>query len=285
VGYSLHAAAAGADGGLDLTDTSQFTALDAPWGTVPARFDVVASVPALPRFGAAYLSDAILIGAALVPGRGLVPLGAGFGVNTTPMDSALDKEPGLIAAGLATLRLAPEHHGIEGSPYVVTAYARSSRPDVPPPSLATAAVVMRVPNDTLSFDPTGATPLMLPAFAAVPETGTWTSGTRSFAFTAAPAIASETAVRVTFTTAGATRWSVVSDAQSPAFKLPAAPNGFADRTLRGTGGTSSMKVEVMRLKPDLSGNTVSFNGLVEHNSVDLDDLLESTVAVSIVDTP
>jgi hypothetical protein len=91
-------------------------------------------------------------------------------------------------------------------------------------------------------------------------------------------------VRVSFTTAAGTRWSVVSSPQAPAFTLPAPPATFADRTLFRPGGAPALlRSEVLRLQPDQSGTTVSFAALVEHDAINLDDLLTTTVAFSVVD--
>ena len=283
VEYSLRPTPAALDGGFDYADITQLTQVDQPWNEVPFSMAMVANVPDLPTFGGAYLDDAVLLGGVLVPGRGLVPIGAGVGANRQPVDAKLDAIAPLPAAGLISLRLAPAHHGLEGLPYVVTVHARSPRVSTATRD-ATAGLVMRLPNNAPAFDPLGATPLALPPFAVLPEGGTWTSGTRSFGFSSPLALTGETAVRVSFKTAAGTKWTVVTSPQAPSFRLPAAPASFVDRTLLRPGGaTAPLRAEVLRLRPDQAGATLSFAALVEHDGLDLDDLLTTTIAFSIVE--
>jgi hypothetical protein len=283
VGYSLRPTPLGLDGGFDYSDLTQLTAVDQPWNQVPLAMAMVATVPDLPRFGGVYLDDAVLLGAALVPGRGLVPLGMGVGANRTPVDAKLDLANGLVTPGQVPLRLAPLHHGLEGSPYVITVHARSAR--VPSATtLATAGVVMRMPNNAPRFDPSGLAPLVLPAFAPLPEGALWSGSARAFGFASPLQLTGQSAVQLTFKTAAGPRWTVVTSPQAPAFTLPAAPATFVDRTLLRPGGPAApMRAEVLRLQPDQSGATVGFTALVEQGAINLDNLLTTTVAFSVVE--
>ncbi|MDP1823681.1 MAG: carboxypeptidase-like regulatory domain-containing protein [Archangium sp.] len=283
VEYSLRPLPPALDGGFDSSDISQLTPVDQPWKQVPFSMAMVANVPNLPTLGGVFLDDAVLLGGVLVPGRGLVPLGAGVGANRQPVDAKLDGTTGVTAPGLVPMRLAPAHHGLEGLPYVVTVHARSPRLATAT-RYATAGLVMRLPNNTPTFDPQGSAPLALPPFAVLPEGGTWTSGTRSFAFSSPLALTGETAVRVSFKTAAGTKWTVVTSPQAPAFRLPTVPATFVDRTLlRPAGPAAPLRAEVLRLRPDQAGATLSFAALVEHDELNLDDLLTTTIAFSIVE--
>ncbi|MFO0601311.1 MAG: hypothetical protein U0228_38740 [Myxococcaceae bacterium] len=62
------------------------------------------------------------------------------------------------------------------------------------------------------------------------------------------------------------------------FTLPAVPGGFSDRTTN-----ARLRAEVLRLQPAQSGATLTYASLVEHDAIDLDDLLTTTVAFSIVE--
>ena len=277
VGYSLRPTPRSPDGGFDYSDTTQLTVVDQPWNQVPLSQAMVANVPDLPRFGGAYLDDAVLLGGTLVPGRGFVPLGTGLSANRNPVDAKLDASGGLPTAGLVPLRLAPAHHGLEGFPYLVSVHARSSRV-TPSTSLATAGVVKRLPGNAPTFDPLGVSPVTFPLFAVLPEGGAWTAGTRAFAFSGALALTGESVVRVSFLTAAGTRWTVVTSPQATSFTLPQAPLPYGDRTV-----SAKLRAEVLRLQPDQSGATVSFASLVEHDGLNLDDLLTTTVAFSVVE--
>ncbi len=77
---------------------------------------------------------------------------------------------------------------------------------------------------------------------------------------------------------------VVTSPQAPFFRLPAAPGTFVDRTLlHPGGGDAKLRAEVLRLQLDQSGPTVSLTALVEHDAIDLDDLISTAVAFSVVE--
>jgi hypothetical protein len=274
VGYSLRPAPAAMDGGFDYSDLSQHTPLDQPWNQLPLGLEMVATVPALPQFGGAPLRDAVLLAGSLTPGRGFVPLGTGVGWNTMPVDAQLDSQSQL-APGRVPVRLAPTHHRLEGQPYVFTAHVRSDR--TPPLAFAaTAGLATRLTANTARFDPFGTNPVAFPPFAPIPEGFTWTQGSRTFGFTAPLSLTGQSALAVSFIAPDGTRWVVVG--ASPSFRLPSAPGGFADRSVG-----ARLRAEVLRLQPAQAGATVSFPELVEHDAVDLDDLLSTTVAFSIVE--
>ncbi len=273
VAYSVRPSVVRADGSVDL---SHLTALDQPWSQVRLGLVTVLRVPELPRFQGAPLTSAVVLGGALVPERGFSPLGLGLALDSNG-DGRLD---GPMGSGRVRLRSAPPHHGLEELPYVAAIWARSARPTPLPPRVATAGAVVRIEGAGLGFDPTGATPIDFPAFAALPESGTWSPAARTFGLPAT-AFTDESALVVTFKAADLTRWTVVVDPREPSFTLSGPPGGFEDRT-----AGAKLRVEALRLAPEQSkSGTVAWRALVEHGGVDLDDLLSTTVAFAVVDEP
>lgn len=110
----LQPAPVGAGGFPDLRDTAHFVQATLQFSQVRGGFHFVTRAPEIPGpvVGSAF-RQAIAAGVALVPGRGLVPLGAGGASNESPTDTAFDRrEP--INAGHVSLQMAPPHHGLEG---------------------------------------------------------------------------------------------------------------------------------------------------------------------------
>jgi hypothetical protein len=279
VRYTLRTLPPASDGGFDYSDTSQFTALNQPWAQLPLSQVEVLRVPDLPMYAGQTLRDAVLLGGPVAPGRGFVPQAVGLANNSAPADARLDIQQGLALPGMVRMRFAPAHHGLEGVPYVAAIWARSSRTMPSFFGNATAGLVLRLDGGP-GFDPFGVAPLNLPAFTAMPQNGTWTQSMRRFAMVGTT-FTTESALLVSFKASNNTRWTVVASPQSPIFVLPAAPGSFTDRT---TG--AKLRVETLRLERDqVPGMNVTWRALVEHDGLDLDDLLGNTVAFAIVEAP
>ncbi len=295
-----------------FTDTADFSTANhtffqtaTPTTTeVPLAFNMVGKVPSLPKFRNTYVDAVILLGGAIVPGRGVVPLGLGAAVNVaTPVDDKTDPQSELTTPGLMTLRMSPTHHGIEGNPYGVVALAVSAKSITDASAgLATSAIFSRVPGNALKFDPKGASPVDVgTSFPGFPEsakynfTDTLSGGIngRSFKFANATEAsgAGAAVTRVVFTNDAEHRWVVYLDpaAALTGFTLPLPPGTFGDRTFTNnmsTGARSTFLVQQIRLNEDpasTTGAAITFNKLVEFNSTNGDRLVDFTTGFSLVD--
>ena len=316
VEFSLKTAPNKTDGGSgkDFTDTSAFTTSNhdfvqrdstTPSSSVPLAFNFATRVPDLPKFRGTYVDAALILGGAIVPGRGVVPLGIGAGVNTTPADAKTDVQSELPSAGLVSLRMAPTHNGIEGNDYGVIALGLSlkSVQDVSA-GLATSAIFSRVAQNKLAFDPKATMASSVvdlgASFPAFPESAHYnysdvavpTLGGRTFKFAdqTLSGAAGSSVVRVVFTDASEHRWVVYLDpAQVTAgFVLPKPSGTYADRTFNdglSTGERSGLLVQHVRLNdnPSGAGASITFNKLVEFNSTNADRLLDFTTGFSLID--
>ncbi len=285
------------DGGYD---TSDFTPADHAFQGVPLGFAFVVKSPDLPSYKNAPLDGVVLLGGATVAGRGVVPLGLGVGVNTNPVDGKVDSQSGLPVGSLL-LRMAPTHHGLEGSPYGIISIATSIKAATDANAgLAASAIFERLPTNKLIFDPTGATGSvqLTGTYLPIPEGARYNFTDsplpallkRTFKLDAAAAVAGSSIVRVLFSDSAQHRWTVVfapSDAES-GFALPKPPSGLADRTYALNNPNlerSSMVVQTLKLNsaPGAGGSAISFNGLVELNSTNADRLVDYTAAFTLLD--
>ncbi|GEM_PF-810368 len=294
-----------------FSDTAEFTTADHNFfqsGTtttteVPLAFNLVTKVPELPKFKNTYVDAAILLGGAIVPGRGVVPLGIGAAVNTDATPSKTDPQSDLVTPGLVTLRMSPTHHGIEGSQYGIVALGLSLKSITDASAgLATSAIFSRVLENRLKFDPKGTTPVDIGAnFPGFPESAKYnfTSSAaggingRSFKFSSATESSSAGAsfTRVVFTDSADHTWVILMDpaAATTGFTLPTPPGTFGDRTFftgMNTGSRSTFLVQQIRLNDNPSaatGAAISFNKLVEFNSTNADRLVDFTTGFSLVD--
>ena len=296
------------DGGLPeftAADHNFFQAGVATSTEVPLAFNTVVRVPDLPKFKNTFVDAAVLLGGAIVPGRGVVPLGIGAAVNTQPADGKTDTQSELVTPGLVTLRMSPTHHGIEGSAYGIVALGLSLKSVTDPTAgLATSAIFSRVKDNALKFDPKGVTPVDIgTSFPAFPESAkynytdsdTITPGLlhRTFKFTnvAESGSSGSSFTRVVFTDEADHRWVVYLDPTQGAigFSLPKPPGTFTDRTFftaMTTGARSPFLVQQIRLNADPaspSGTAITFKQLVEFNSTNGDRLVDFTTGFSLVD--
>ncbi len=113
------------EGGLQVPDRAHFSRLDLhPKMRLGLRAQVV--VPKLPVASGDVLDGVIVLGGALAPDRGLVPLGITAGIDGGiaaggPPSGRVVEPSG--AEGTLRLRLAPLHGGLEGSRYAILAMA------------------------------------------------------------------------------------------------------------------------------------------------------------------
>ncbi|MBL9037395.1 MAG: hypothetical protein JNG84_02665 [Archangium sp.] len=286
----------------DYSDLSQFTEQNLNYlpgagsNAIPLSFTFAARMPTLPQFDGEFADATVVVAGANFPGRGVVPLGLGAAVNTTPKDSKLDKL-GDLPEGLIQLRMAPTHHGLEGSDYVAVFFSASAAALTNKAAgLAASALFPRIPNNKLAFDPKGTTPMDFSSltFPPAPPKGNYnfidaTQGSlagRTFAFSSPPSTTGVQVMRVTFTDGAEHIWQVFVDPAKAAqgFTLPKPPGALADRTFSrnvSSGARSTMLVESLRLKTDPAAATsadVTFNGLVEFNSTNVDRLTSMLTA-------
>ena len=261
-------------------------------GVVPLGLDLVVKLPDLPKHRNSFPDTVMLFGGAVAPGRGFIPLGMGVANNTAPLDAKTDLQSGLTSAGLVTLRAAPPHHGLEGSPFGIVALALRNPANVTP-GLATSAIFSRVKDTALKFDPKGAKPIDLgTGFPAFPSAATYEYlGNRTFKFTTPPTADPLLSVtRVVFTDEADHAWVVYLDPAKAAdgFRLPTPSGIFGDRTFftgMTTGARSPFLVQQVRLNDDpasATGASISFPALVELNATNADRLADFMTGFSLV---
>ncbi len=281
----------------DFSNTAHFTPnVDHEFGQMPLGFAFAVAVPDLPQFRNQYVDGVLLLGGADVKGRGVVPLGLAAGVNTkAPQDSKLDaQEP--LPAGQVLMRMAPTHHGLEGSQYAITALAVSLQSvNDASAGLAVSALYHRLAENKLVFDPKGETPVQLSGqFLNFPEgarynfvnTAQGGLAARTFRFVGGKDLTAASVIRVQFTDLGERRWvAVASPADAAAgFVLPTPPMSMRDRTFRTSntmGERSDVLVQALQLR---NGTTnVTFANLVEANGTNMDRFGDFMTAFSAID--
>lgn len=290
------------NGEYNFSDTTSFTATDHDFAQVPLAFSYVAKLPELPKYKGAYVDAAAIIGGAIVPGRGVVPLGIGIGVNTNPLDGQTDKQANLSAQGLVQVRMAPTHHGIEGSEYglVVAGISAKGLTDSSA-GLGASAIFARLPGNKMAFDPNGASPIDVSgtAFPAYPEgakynfvdTAQGALPARSFRFAGTPSLTGLNVLRISFADDLEHRWDVLLDAARAAdgFTLPKPPGTLRDRTFfsgMSTGERSTMVVQAFRLSTSpgsASGTAITFNNFVELTGTNAERTTDFLTAFSFLD--
>ncbi|MBI3181955.1 MAG: hypothetical protein HYZ28_07405 [Myxococcales bacterium] len=291
------------NGDPDFSNVTEFTPVNHDFAQVPLAFSFVVRSPDLPQFKGAYVDGAMFLGGALVSGRGVVPLGMGAAVNQNT-DAKTDLQAGLAAPGLVQLRMAPTHHGIEGTDYGVVALALSLKSaNDASAGIASSAVMGRVPGNRIAFDPTGSTVVDLPSpYLKFPENAKYNFTNtaqgalppRTFKFASDPGLTGTggaTVVRVVFTDNLDHRWVVyLSPAQATTgFALPPPPGTFADRTFytgSTTGSRAPILVQAIRLTEDPSKSTapaISYEKLVELNSFNSDRMVDFTTGFVFID--
>ncbi len=293
----------GADAGSpNFSDQTQYTTANHDFTQIPLAFNFVVKTPELPRFKGTYVDGVAIIGGAMAVGRGVVPLGIGVGVNTMPVDGQIDRlEP--LQAGQVGVRMAPTHHGLEGSHYglLIAAISAKALSDASA-GIGASALFPRLPGNKLVFDPTGATPVDVStqAFPVFPEGARFNySGmadgavpARSFRIgTGMGAVAGVNVVRVSFADAIETRWDILVDAADTRFTVPPVPSAgaFRDRLFTNgnsaTGARSDLLVQAFRMLKDplnLPSTPVTFTEYVELNDTNADRTTDFLTAFSFL---
>lgn len=302
--YGLKETPGAKEGTPNYGNQAHFTPVDHDFKSdrsMALGFQFALRVPALPKYRGQWMDSVAVLGAARVPGRGVVPLGLGMASNTNPADPNTDTQAGLPAAGLVSVRMAPTHHGLEGSPYDVMVTASSSAASNDATAGAASSVLIHRTLEKLPFDPKGSAPVMVGGpFLPVPEgfrynynreAGGGLEGRRLryVPTSETPALPGSTVLRGVFTNRAEHRWVVLMDmARAPTgVRLPLPPEGFEDRTYFGdvTGSRApfGMQALAVRRTGTTSGAPVDLSGLVEADGVDLNRLGELTVAYSALE--
>jgi hypothetical protein len=278
---------------------ADFSTADHDFQQIPLGFNFAVKFGNLPSFKGAPVDGLILLGGAIVPGRGVVPLGLGVGVNSNG-DAQVDKQGQFPSAGLVGLRMAPAHHGLEGSTYGIVALGASLKSATDSTAgVGGSALFARIPENKLVFDPKGATPVDLSgqSFLTIPEGAKYNfvNSTyqgipgRSFRFTTAPNLAGASVLRITFYGYDEKRWMVLANpadfaTTSGGFTLPVLPSGIAqDRTFQrgsSTGERGDFTVQTVKLQTE-AGADLSFKNLVENNGTNADRMNDFARAFAI----
>jgi hypothetical protein len=283
------------DGAPDFRDTAHFTPVDHDFQQLPLGFQFAVRVPSLPRYHGAFLDGAFVLGAAGVPGRGLVPLGLGIAVNVSPADPNTDLQAGLPAPGLVSVRMAPTHHGLEGSAYrlIVLATSNAALSDT---SAGAASSALVEPLASLSFDPRGSTPVPISGgFLPIPDGARYNFNAvpyrglegRQFRFLTELELSGATLLRIAFTNRVGHRWTVLLEPgrATSGVRLPVPPAPFEDRTYFGdlSGTRARLLVQALSARKPESGGGLDPVALAEAEDVSLERLGDFTRAWSALD--
>ncbi len=292
VPFSLKATPGASTGSPDFTDQSGYTTANHDFTQIPLAFSFVTKLPELPKFKGTWVDGVAVIGGASAPGRGVVPLGIGVGVNTaTPIDGTIDRLDPLMA-GQIGVRMAPTHHGLEGAHYGLLMAAISAKALTDKSAgVGASALFPRLPGNKLVFDPTGASSVVdvsSQAFPAFPEGAKFNYVARSFF---SPAVTGVNVLRISFSDNLQTRWDVLVDPASPSFTLPPMPAGatLRDRLFDNgnstTGNRSELTVQAFRMTKDplvTSSTAVGFVDYVEFNETNSDRTTDFLTAFSFL---
>ncbi|MFO0596328.1 MAG: hypothetical protein U0228_13515 [Myxococcaceae bacterium] len=297
VPFTLKPTPGASTGNPVYTDQAHYTSADHDFTQIPLAFNFVTKLPELPKFKGVYVDGVAIIGGASYPGRGVIPLGIGVGVNTNPVDGQVDKlDP--LAVGQIGVRMAPTHHGIEGSHYglLMAAISAKGLSDASA-GIGASALFPRLPGNKLVFDPAGATPVDVSTqtFPVFPEgakfnfTDAMDGTLRGRSFRMATAPTGVNVVRVSFSDSLETRWDVLVDAATPGFTLPKPPGTLRDRLFSNgnatTGDRGTMVVQAFRMVNDplTSGSAaVTFTNFVELNETNADRTTDFLTAFSFL---
>lgn len=283
-------------GNPDYSNQMHYTTANHDFTQIPLAFSFVVKTGTLPQFKGAYADGVAVIGGAMAPGRGVIPLGIGVGVNTNPVDGEIDALMPLSKNQIG-VRMAPTHHGIEGAHYglLMAAISAAGLNDASA-GIGASALFPRLPNNKLVFDPAGATPIDVStqSFPVFPEgakfnfTNTMDGTLAGRSFRIPAAVAGVNVVRVSFSDDLETRWDVLVDAATPTFTLPVPPGTLRDRLFdngMASGGRGTMVVQAFRMVTDpltTGSPAVSFTNYVELNGTNADRTTDFLTAFSFL---
>ncbi len=295
VQFRLRPTPGASSGAPDFRDIAHFTSVDHDFQQLPLGFQFAVRVPSLPRYRGAFLDGAFVLGTAGVPGRGSVPLGLGIAVNVSPADPNTDLQAGLPAPGLVSVRMAPTHHGLEGSAYrlIVLATSNAALNDT---SMGAASSALVEPLASLSFDPKGGAPVQVSGgFLPIPDGARYNFTPapyrglegRQFRFLTDPGLSGATLLRIVFTNRVGHRWTVLLDPvrATSGVRLLVPPAPFEDRTYFGdvSGTRSMLLVQALSAHRPESGSGLDPVALAEADDVNLERLGDFTRAWSALD--
>ena len=284
-----------ANGAPNFGDTAHFTTVDHDFQQLPLGFQFAVRVPSLPRYRGVFLDGAFVLGTVSAPGQGMVPLGLGIAVNVAPADPNTDVQAGLPAPGLVSVRMAPAHHGLEGSAYrlLVLATSNAALNDA---SAGAASSGLVEPLARLSFDPRGGTPVQPSrGFLPIPEGARYNFTAepnrglegRQFRFVADPGLGGATVLRAVFTNRLGHRWTVLLDParSTSGFRLPVPPAPFEDRTYFGdlTGTRALLLVQALSASKPGEDSGLGPVALAEATETNLAQLGDVTRAWAVLD--
>jgi len=248
------------------------------------RLKTEARLPAMPSGSAvagATFEGAIVLGAGVAPGQGIVPLGLTAGVDLeggTPDSSGNPTGNGRIdpletgaEEGRVSLRMAPLHSGLETGKYMALALAASFTGLASSDSPTLLSGLVAYPSSVTYGDT--ATQLAFPGeFLGIPSQAGLTERT----FVTAP-VSGASFYKLDVGSVSEGQWTVYFDGSTPV-EIPAAPAGFDDRLTSNAGGAKrSLLLQSLRLKSTSGG----FEGAVGAAGPDLGTLDSDLEAFSV----
>lgn len=271
VAFDLRPTPRGADGGLELSGTEGFTPLTVPFGQVPLGFAFGVQAPVAAGLDA---QRTLAVGAALVPGRGVVPLG--FSGWNRGNDSEL------------VVRMAPAHHGLEGAPYALFVQRELGEWRGVSTLVSHQA---RLHFDELyerGIDLRDQRFLPVPTSARLNLGAGPVDGLPGRSCQLAPVATGATLARVRLTDAQATRWDTLVDPREPTFTWPEVPGALRDclyaTSNRVVGPQSRLTVELLSLEGE-AGATMDFATATRRDNLAGDRALERLTAFSRFEAP
>lgn len=251
--------------------------------TVGLTLRSTVEVPDLPTAGGNRLDSAVVLAGALVNGRGVLPLGLTAGLDTN------DKFPnanGKVIGeednddGKLTLRMAPNHSGIEGSRYAVAALAVSINGFTTGERLAMSGLVKL--EDKLPY---GSQVKFEDGFLGFSDGGGYDY--RNGIYTGAKLVPEASLHRVVFKDSRGRAWSIYFKGAN--FTVPTTPTGFGDRTLfnsptsRQSSSATRSPYMIQALAAKDASGAVDMVKLFTFNGSNADNLVEFTTAFSVYD--
>jgi len=229
----------------------------------PMRLALELDIPAMPSLGESDADAAIILTGALAP-EGLVILGLGAGVDKRDENDEADGKVGVQSDGKVQIKMAPQHGGIEGNPYVIATLAMSMAGLAGDsgggmPISGRLQIMDSMPADNR---------LEVPAFLGAVGGATFDAGSRQFA---GNQVEAADLYRVSVIDEGA-QWQVYLPSGNPSFTLPEVPAGHTD-----IGATPSVSVEAWQTR-----NGLDLDGLLEFNSTNMDGLVRQIEGFSVV---
>lgn len=215
----------------------------------PLALSASVTLPALPKVGGQFQQTALVLAGADEAGIGLLPLGLSAGTNTQggvtsstgqTYDSDTPAGGTPVANGHVTVHLAPEHGGVERSPYGVVALALDlgSLTGSAKGKTAISGIAQTFPQG-LPYGQSVAFPSAANGFLGYAESVGYSWSTRTLANPSGVPGASW--MRVRFQDGAQREWVVYFDPTTTGAVLPVPPTGMDDRTYSSdaSGGKAS----------------------------------------------